>query len=398
MQGNHSKYVMVGATCKHFLANSLESWQGFSRHNFDAQISAADLADYYLPAFEGCVREGGALGVMCSYNSVNGIPMCASAKLLNGLLRGRWNASVYVTSDCGAITDIFEPVPRGHGFASDNLTAAVDGLRAGTDLDCDTFSKNHVYNTHAAEAVNRSLLPVAVLDAAVENLVAVQMRLGLFDNNKPQQPYAQLPPSLVGSAEHQALSRDATRQSLILLKNDPLGGGGGVPVLPLKWGLKLAVIGKHFNSTKNLISDYAGPLCHLVDRNASSQFDCIESPVEALKRLNIGGQTVGTHGCCSYGLKDNITAAVALARHAEAVVLMVGLTGSDEGEGHDREQTTLCQAEQQLVAAREKQIRGSGVSLEPPRPLLELLGPLLTHLHTVYIAYSECLPTRLPPG
>jgi hypothetical protein len=46
---------------------------------------------------------------------------------------------------------------------------------------------------------------------------------------------------------------------------------------------------------------------------------------------------------------------------------------------------------------REKQIGGSGGSLEPPGPLLEPPGPLLTRLHTVYIAYSEWLPTRLNP-
>lgn len=74
MQGNHSQYAMVGATCKHFLANSLESWHGFNRHNFDAQVSAADLTNYYLPAFKACV-DAGALGVMCSYNSVNTVPM-----------------------------------------------------------------------------------------------------------------------------------------------------------------------------------------------------------------------------------------------------------------------------------------------------------------------------------
>ena len=71
MQGNHSKYKMVGATCKHYIGNSLESWEGFSRHNFDAQISAADLANYYLPAFKGCVQDGGALGVMCTYSGQN---------------------------------------------------------------------------------------------------------------------------------------------------------------------------------------------------------------------------------------------------------------------------------------------------------------------------------------
>ena len=37
------------------------------------------------------------------------------------------------------------------------------------------------------------------------------------------------------------------------------------------------------------------------------------------------------------------------------------------------------------VINMQKQIRGSGGSFEPP-------GPLLTHPHTVYMAYSEGLP------
>jgi hypothetical protein len=42
------------------------------------------------------------------------------------------------------------------------------------------------------------------------------------------------------------------------------------------------------------------------------------------------------------------------------------------------------------VPGREKEIRGSGGSLEHP-------GPILTHLHTVYVAYFGCLPTHLDP-
>ena len=49
------------------------------------------------------------------------------------------------------------------------------------------------------------------------------------------------------------------------------------------------------------------------------------------------------------------------------------------------------------VGGGEQQIGGSGDSPEPPGPLPEPPGPLLTHLHTVHMAYSECLPTRLNP-
>ena len=52
-----------------------------------------------------------------------------------------------------------------------------------------------------------------------------------------------------------------------------------------------------------------------------------------------------------------------------------------------------------MVRGREQQIGGSGDSLEPPWAsfLNPPPGPLPTHLHTVYLAYSECLPTRLNP-
>ena len=72
--------------------------------------------------------------------------MCANEKLLNGLLRTRWNWEGYVTSDCGAMTDIFNPVPTGHGYARDNISSAVDGLRAGILTDPLEMIEEFFYN------------------------------------------------------------------------------------------------------------------------------------------------------------------------------------------------------------------------------------------------------------
>jgi hypothetical protein len=59
-------------------------------------------------------------------------------------------------------------------------------------------------------------------------------------------------------------------------------------------------------------------------------------------------------------------------------------------------ESVCCEIDEEAEAeTREKQIGGSGGSLEPPGPRLEPPGPLLTHLHTGYMACSECLPTRL---
>jgi hypothetical protein len=61
----------AAATCKHFVAYSLEGAEGWSRFSFDARIAPQDMADTYLPAFQACVQEADAVGVMCSYNRVS---------------------------------------------------------------------------------------------------------------------------------------------------------------------------------------------------------------------------------------------------------------------------------------------------------------------------------------
>ena len=55
------------ATCKHFIANSLEhstiNGKTITRHNFDAEIPLSELTDYYMPGFKSCVQEGRGLGI-----------------------------------------------------------------------------------------------------------------------------------------------------------------------------------------------------------------------------------------------------------------------------------------------------------------------------------------------
>ena len=70
-------------------------------------MSERDLRETYLPAFEACVKEGGAASIMGAYNRINGEPCCASPTLLRKILREEWGFEGYVVSDCWAINDIF---------------------------------------------------------------------------------------------------------------------------------------------------------------------------------------------------------------------------------------------------------------------------------------------------
>jgi len=318
---------------QHFIANSLEhstiDGKVVTRHNFDAEIPLPELVDYYMPGFKACVQEGRALGIMCSYNAVNGVPMCGNQHLLTDVLRGEWGFDGYVTSDCGAINDI----QVNHHFAPDGPTAAAMGLKAGCDTDC-----GGVYGGHVIDAVNRSILSEATIDVSLVRLARIQMKLGLFAP-KAGQPYfdgARYGIDRIDTADHQKLAREAALQSLTLLKND-------AQTLPLKPGLKLALVGPHVNGQEVFMSNYHGARC------ASGKFECITSPLQAMTKANVGGSTSGYEGVDVDSSVNNITTAVATAKDADAVVLFVGIDGRQEGEEHDRYNCTLPGLQPQLV-------------------------------------------------
>jgi len=238
LQGDHPDYLQLVATPKHF---AVHSGPEADRHHFDACVSERDLRETYLPAFEACVREGKAASVMGCYNRVNGEPGCASPTLLQKILCGEWGFNGYVTSDCGAIYDIY----ANHQVVSTAEEAAALAVNHGCDLECGA-----VYPA-LVKAVEQGLISEATIDRAVERLFAARFRLGMFD--PPEQvPYAQIPYEIVNSPGHQALALQAARESIVLLKNE-----GGL--LPLSKDLgSIAVVGPNADDLAALLGNYNG--------------------------------------------------------------------------------------------------------------------------------------------
>lgn len=108
LEGDKAQRRII-ATCKHYAANDIEAWGNVTRHDFDAIISPQDLAEYYLQPFQQCARDSKVGSIMCSYNSVNGVPACANKYLMQTILREHWGwteDNQYITSDCEAVLDI----------------------------------------------------------------------------------------------------------------------------------------------------------------------------------------------------------------------------------------------------------------------------------------------------
>ena len=76
-----------------------------NRKTIDVKVSAYDLANTYMPAWEMLVKDGKALGIMCSYNGVNGLPTCGNPAL-NATLREDWGFEGYITSDSDSCNNI----------------------------------------------------------------------------------------------------------------------------------------------------------------------------------------------------------------------------------------------------------------------------------------------------
>jgi len=139
--GGDSGYLVGVTTLKHFAAYSLESYGGVTRHTYDAGVTPYDLATTYLPAWRMAIADGEARGVMCSYNEVNGVPACGSDFLLKTVLRGPVERGGlgfdgYVTSDTGAVEDIYKPTAHSY------VASGPEGVALALGATCDVVSSS----------------------------------------------------------------------------------------------------------------------------------------------------------------------------------------------------------------------------------------------------------------
>ncbi|MBA0745993.1 hypothetical protein Gogos_008546 [Gossypium gossypioides] len=248
--GKLGESLQVSACCKHFTAYDLDNWKGINRFVFDANVTLQDLADTYQPPFQSCIEKGKASGVMCAYNRINGVPNCADYNLLSRTARGQWGFNGYITSDCDAVSIIYDE----QGYVKEPEDAVADVLTAGMDLDCGEYLKNYT-----GSAIEKKKVAVSDIDRALHNLFSIRMRLGLFNGNPAKQPFGNIGSDQVCSQEHLNLALEAARNGIVLLKNDNR-------LLPLAKTeiTSLAVIGPNANSSETLVGNYAGPPCNPV--------------------------------------------------------------------------------------------------------------------------------------
>jgi beta-glucosidase len=246
LQGDDPDNLKLVGTPKHFAAYSGPEPK---RHKIDVEVSPQDLHASYLPQFRMAVEQANAESVMCAYNGMNGMPCCGNNPLLEGILRNDFNFEGYIVSDCGAISDIWKKT--GHHIVDSAPKAAALALKSGTDLNCgSTYRKLNV-------AVKKGLIKEEKLDQSLQRLFEARYRLGMI-KGKEKGPYTDIPYSVVSSQKHKKLSREMSRESIVLLKNESPDDTSN-PMLPLSGNIKkLAVIGPNADDKWTMLGNYHG--------------------------------------------------------------------------------------------------------------------------------------------
>ena len=368
-EGEDKSRMLVAITIKHFVANSVEglwtddgkSWgtknATIGRHTINVNISKYSLQDTYWTSFNMAISKGSAAGVMCSYNSVRGTPTCLDP--LQKAARDAWGFNGYVTSDSDSVSDAWQT----HKFVKTGEEAACEAISKGG---CDIDSGNTFYN-YLLQGVNKSLCTMSDIDERLFNTFKVRFRLGLFDPQHARSPYTKYGAEEIGKLTSVALNLRAAEESLVLLQRGSSSSSSSsssstsniLPLNPNEKDRTIAVVGPHGNAKRALIQVDTGKIC------PDGLFNCVESPFEAIQKMNPGGVTTYSQGCgVMEGNATGIAVAVELAKKSDVVVVAVGITSCGnwwktagpgenchfnqtdnskylEAEGHDRDTIDL---------------------------------------------------------
>ncbi len=295
VRGVQSQHVIV--TLKHFIANSQET----NRMTDSSDLSWRTLEEMYAPQYDVAVHQGGAAGVMCSYNRINSVYSCQDRRTL-GMLNRQFGFGGFVVSDWGA--------------THSTVASAKAGLDIEMNIDPGTY-----YGPALEKAVQAHQVPMNTLNSMVLRILRSMFRVGVFDHPPAAQPQASK--AQVSTPAHVALARRISEEGTVLLRDRHR-------ILPITGhGRTIALIGSDAGPA-GAEDEYNGEGSgHIPEFGAKP----VVSPEQAItQRAGKSGDTV------VYADGSSMADAIAAAKAASVAVVVVG---DSESEGIDRKNLIL---------------------------------------------------------
>ncbi len=303
------------------------------------------LRNVYLPPFKAAV-DAGVGTFMSAYMDLNDVPASGNRFLLRQVLREEWGFKGFVVSDAFAVGSLVT-----QGFARDGRDAAFRALSAGVNMDM----ASNTYLQHLAGLVEDGTLTVEDIDEAVRPILAIKVRMGLFEH--PYTDESKLE-QVVALPEHRAEARRAAQRSMVLLRNE-----GGL--LPLSKSLKhVAVIGPLadsqeategswmvFGHTPNAVTVLEGIRAKLPEARVDyAPGPEIRRDIPSWFEANMD-PTAKKAPQSPEAAEAAFQTAVATARDAEVVVMVLGETADMAGEAASRASLDLPGRQEELLQA-----------------------------------------------
>ena len=344
MQGNDKHYLKTHACAKHY---AVHSGPEPLRHSMNVEPTNRDLWETYLPAFKALVKKGNVREVMCAYQRFEGKPCCTSDRLLIDILRNKWGYDGLVVTDCDAINNFYNKGQ--HETHKDPLSASVDAVLNGTDLEC---GKVFMCLT---DGLKKGLVKESDLDQHLRKTLYGRMELGMFDPAE-MLPWAKMGPEVISSEKNNELAIQAARESMVLLENKN--------VLPLSKQLKnIAVVGPNADDAAMLNGNYGGTptkehIHSLLDgiKAAVPHANIIYNKACELKRFNGGPADFAEAGSYRWRAPEYVATTdfeklAQEVKDADVIIVIGGISARIEGEGGDKKDIELPMVQQQLLRA-----------------------------------------------
>ncbi|NDV78168.1 glycoside hydrolase family 3 N-terminal domain-containing protein [Dysgonomonas sp. 511] len=324
----------VASTAKHFIAysNNKGGREGLSR--VDPQMSPREIENIHIYPWWRVIKEAGLLGVMSSYNDYDGFPVQGSYYWLMTRLRKDMGFKGYVVSDSDAV----EYLHSKHGTSQNMKESVRQSVEAGLNVRC-TFRSPDSYVLPLRELVKEGGLPMETIDDRVRDILRVKFIVGLFD--VPYQMNLKGADDEVNSKENQEIALQASRESIVLLKND----NSTLPLAKDKIK-KISICGPNADDASYALTHY-GPLAVEVKSVLQGIKEKMEGQAEVLytKGCDIVDATWPESEIISTELtseeQEEINKAVKNTLDSDVAIVVLGENGRTCGENKSRSSLDL---------------------------------------------------------
>jgi beta-glucosidase len=307
------------------------------RDSYEADTSRRKLLSLFLPPFEKAVKEANCATLMTGYQSIDGEPCTTNSWLLKTVAKENWGLEGFIVTDWNNVGSLHDK----QGVAATLKEASYKAILGGNDM---MMTTPEFYQS-AIDLVNEGLIDISLIEDSVRRILEAKFKLGLFDENR----FSTLErKQQMGSAEAWKLSLEASRKSLVLLKNDGL--------LPLngEQTKKVLVVGPNADDVIALLGDWSFGSMQAEAVNKYFHQDKTITPLAGLQTL---GQQLGfdveyVKGAdCLDADFEQLAQAKEAAMQADVVIACVGDTLKQNGEFHDRANLDLSGYQNQLIDA-----------------------------------------------